>query len=156
MATVINGTNMIIKIDDTDSADGTTMELLAAATSCTCNITVDVPEVTDKASNDRKEWIGLATSWDVSAEVFYNTNGTVDPDTLFPRLYGEGTTQSQNGQVSYPTPVYVSFQGDTSGMELFKGYGYITSMNLTAGTEDAATYSVSIQGTGQLVHTVVA
>ena len=160
MATVINGTNMIIKVDDAASiADNTTgqnLSIVAAATSCSCSITVDAPEVTDKQSNDRKEFIGLSTSWTIDAEVFYNTDGAVDPNSLFPRLYGEGATQSQNGQVSYPTRVYVSFSGDTSGMEQYRGFGYITSMSLTAGTEDASSYSVSIQGTGQLVHTTVA
>ena len=108
MATVINGTNMVLKIDDSTSPDQTGAVAIAAATSCTVNITVDAGEVTDKSSGDRKEFIGLSTSWTMDAEVFYNENGTVNPSTLFPRMYGDGTA-SQNTVTNYPTKVYIDF-----------------------------------------------
>tara|TARA_R110002167_G_scaffold11733_4_gene50982 strand:- start:681 stop:1136 length:456 start_codon:yes stop_codon:yes gene_type:complete len=148
MATIINGTNMVLKIDDAASpaADYSGCIAIAAATSATINITTDTGEVTDKSSGDRKEFIGLSTSWTCDCEVFYNEDGTTNPLTLFPRMYGDATT-SQNGVAQYPTKVLVEFDG---GANEYRGEAFITSMNLTGGTEDAGTYSVSMQGTGVL------
>lgn len=144
MATVINGTNMVLKLDDSAGYTGT--NVVAAATSCSVSVSVDVPEVTDKSAGDRKEYIGLATSWTVDAEVFYNENGTVNPSTLFNRLYGDATA-SQNGLAQYPTKVDIDF--DCGDLE-YTGSGFITALSVSGGVEDAGTYSISIQGTGQL------
>tara|TARA_B100000519_G_scaffold188672_1_gene186449 strand:+ start:8982 stop:9422 length:441 start_codon:yes stop_codon:yes gene_type:complete len=141
---IINGTNMKIKIDDTATYTGTAT--VAAATSCTVNITTDMGECTDKSSGDRKEFIGLSTSWTIDAEVFYDELATVNPSTLFARMYGDSTA-SQNGVAQYPTKVDVEFD---SGTLEYTGSGFITSFSATGGVEDAGTYSISIQGTGTL------
>tara|TARA_R100000664_G_scaffold16331_1_gene25098 strand:- start:15712 stop:16218 length:507 start_codon:yes stop_codon:yes gene_type:complete len=165
MATIINGTGMVIKVDNANLTYNTvttedppnatiatpsslgTLTAIAAATSCTVSITVDTLEVTDKESNDRKEFIGLATSWTMDAEVFYNEGGSdKNMGTLFDMAYGDSTA-SQNGVTQYPTPIYVQFDG---GDDEYGGYGYISSISATGGTEDAGTYSISIQGTGVL------
>tara|TARA_Y100001973_G_scaffold106716_1_gene186781 strand:- start:1198 stop:1647 length:450 start_codon:yes stop_codon:yes gene_type:complete len=146
MATIINGTNLKLKVDDSSSPSSGGVSTIAAATSCTCNLTIDVAEVSDKDSLDRKEFQGLSTSWTMDAEVFYNENGSVNPATLFERAYGDGSTATPNG-TTYPTKVYVEFDG---GSNEYHGEGYISTLSMTGGTEDAATYSVSIQGTGQL------
>ena len=46
--------------------------------------------------------------------------------------------------------------GDTASTSdiSYAGKGYITSMSMTGGTEDTATYSLSIEGTGALTQTV--
>tara|TARA_E500000331_G_C17210720_1_gene693538 strand:- start:518 stop:994 length:477 start_codon:yes stop_codon:yes gene_type:complete len=155
MATVINGTNMIISIDETaltytggaittPSAAG--LNNIAASTSCTCTITIDTGEVTDKSMGDRKSFVGISSSWTLDADVFYNEDGTVDPQTLFPVAYGDAGV-SQNDLTQRPRPVFVRFTGSSS---TYSGIGYITSLALTGGTEDAGTYSVSIQGSGVL------
>jgi len=146
MATIINGTNLVLKVDDSASPSSGGVTTIAAATSCTLSLTIDVSEVTDKSSLDRKEFIGLSTSWTCDAEVFYNEDGSVNPATLFPRAYGDGSTSTPNGN-TYPTKVYVEFDG---GANEYQGEGFISSISMTGGTEDAASYSVSIQGTGQL------
>jgi predicted secreted protein len=118
MATMVNGTNMVLSIDDTsNTADGTTPVLtaIAAATSCTLNLTIDAPEITDKTSGDRKEYCASPII------------------------------------ASYPRRVFVKFLGTTGGNN-YSGYGYITSLSATGGTEDAASYSVTIQGTAGLTY----
>ena len=156
MATMVNGTNMVLSIDDTaNTADSTTPVLtaIAAATSCTLNLTVDAPEITDKTSGDRKEYCGLSTSWTVDAEVFYNEDGSVDFGSMFTPAYGNGVSAGTVSPIiaSYPRRVYITFTGSTGGNN-YSGYGYITSLSATGGTEDAATYSVSIQGTAGLIY----
>ena len=146
MATIVNGTNMIIKIDESTSPSSGGTSVIAAATSCTCSITIDTGEVTDKSLGDRKEFIGLSSSFTIDAEVFYNEDGGVNMGTLFPAAYGDGSA-SQNGVAQYPREVFVEFQGSS---DTYSGKGYITSLSASGGTEDAGTYSVSIQGTGVL------
>ena len=148
MATVINGTNLVLKVDDAASPAGDYSGCIAvaAATSATISITTDMGEVTDKDSGDRKEFIGLSSSWTCDCEVFYNEDGTTNPATLFPRMYGDATA-SQNTVAQYPTKVLIEFDG---GGNEYRGEGFISSMSITGGTEDAGTYSVSITGTGEL------
>ena len=141
---ILNGTNLKLKVDDTASYTG--LNTIAAATSCTVSISTDVNEVTDKSSGDRKEFIGLSSSWTIEAEVFYDESATVNPSTLFARMYGDSTT-SQNGVAQYPTKVDIEF--DSGSLE-YTGSGFISSLSATGGVEDAATYSISIQGTGTL------
>ena len=52
----------------------------------------------------------------------------------------------------YPRRVKIKFLGQTGG-NYYEGYGYITSISASGGTEDAASFSVSIQGTGDLSYT---
>jgi predicted secreted protein len=148
MATIINGTDMVLKVNpgDSETPSTGTLTAIAAATSCTVSITVDTGEVTDKQSGDRKEFHGLSSSWTMDADVFYNEDGTDDMQTLFPAMYGD-SEPSQNGVVQYPRYVAVEFQGSSA---TYSGNGYITSISASGGTEDAGTYTVSIQGTGAL------
>ena len=46
--------------------------------------------------------------------------------------------------------------GDTAATSdvSYAGSGYVTSISMTGGTEDTATYSLSIEGTGALTQTV--
>ncbi len=151
---MVNGTNMVLSIDDTtNTADGTTPVLtaIAAATSCTLTLTVDAPEVTDKSSLDKKEYCGLSRSWSVDAEVFYNEDGAVDFASMALPAMGISVAAGTVSPIiaDYPRRVFVKFTGTTGGNN-YSGYGYITSLSATGGTEDGATYSVSITGTGAL------
>ena len=151
---MVNGTNMVLSIDDTtNTADGTTPVLtaIAAATSCTLTLTVDAPEVTDKTSGDKKEYCGLSRTWSVDAEVFYNEDGAVDFASMALPAMGISVAAGTVSPIiaDYPRRVFVKFTGTTGGNN-YSGYGYITSLSATGGTEDGATYSVSITGTGAL------
>ena len=158
MATMVNGTNMVLSVDDTTAADLAGVAVIAAATSCTLTVTTDAPEISDKGTttaggNDRKEFIGLSTSWTVDADVLYNEDGGVDFASLFVTAYGNATAAATGPDgptvANYPRRVFVKFLGSTGG-NYYSGAGFITSITGTGGTEDAATYSVSIQGTGTL------
>jgi len=149
MATIINGTDMLLKLNPgaSETPSAGSLQAIAAATSCTVSITVDTGEVTDKQSGDRKEFHGLSSSWTMDADIFYNENSTTDDmQTLFPAMYGDGEP-SQNGVAQYPRYVAVQFKGSSA---TYSGNGYITSISASGGTEDAGTYTVSIQGTGTL------
>ena len=153
MATFVNGTNMVLKLDDTATA-GTastpSATAIGAATSCTLSVTIDTPECTVKGEGDHKSNVGLSTSWTVDAEMFYNEDETVDFASMFAPAYGVSTAAGVSPvEANYPRRVYVEFLGNTGGNK-YTGYGYISSISMTGGTEDGATASVSITGDGVL------
>ena len=127
MATIVNGTNMILYVDDSDGADlaGAT-KVLAAAQTCSLTITTDAPECTDKGTttaggNDQKEYVGLSTSWTIDADGLYSENaggGIADLATLFVPAYGQGTTAGTGGDsptvAGYPRRIWVKFLGNTA------------------------------------------
>jgi hypothetical protein len=45
--------------------------------------------------------------------------------------------------------------GSSSGNKYYHGQGYITSLSVNGGTEDQATYSVTITGSGVLTEDTV-
>jgi len=156
MATYINGTDMIVSLDDTSTvgadAGSPTLQAIAAATSCTLTIEIDAPEMTVKANNDKKEFTGLSTSWTIDTDALYTENASAHRDfySMYQAGYGDGTTASDSPVIAgYPRRVFIQFKG-TSGGDIYKGYAYITSMSATGGAEDASTMSVSFQGTGDL------
>ncbi len=148
MATVINGTNMVVSVDESTSPSTGGLTAIAAATNCSCAITIDAGEITDKSSGDRKEFIGISSSWTIDAEAFYSEDGSGVPDmsSLFDAGYGDSNA-SQNGVVQYPREVMVRFTG---GTDTYTGTGYISSLSGSGGVEDAGSLSISIQGTGVL------
>lgn len=153
MATIINGTSMKLYVDlpnDASAADlsGANTSLVGVAQSCSLSITIDTPDITTKDDNDRKEFAGLATSWTVDAENFYTEGGTDETFlNFFQVAYGTSTTDTPIGMANRPRTCYVKF--DCSG-DYYHGLGYISSLSLSAGVEDASVYSVTIQGAGEL------
>ena len=156
MATYVNGTNMVLSVDDTATAGtsgAVTYTAIAAAQNCTLSVDVDAPEITVKADNDQKAFTGLSTSWTVEADGLYNEDSTVEFRSLWNAAYGNDSVAGVSPIIDgYPRRVKIKFLGQTGG-NYYEGYGYITSISASGGTEDAASFSVSIQGTGDLSYT---
>ena len=140
---ILNGTEIKVYSSGTSN-------LVAFAQNCTLNVNHSPREITNKESAGFKEILeGLrdfsididgAYAWtDASGSAL--TNGA--DDLLASNYLGANRTA-------------VSFIfGDTSTNDVsYSGTGFITSMSFTGGTEDTATYSLSIEGTGALTQTV--
>ena len=87
MATMVNGTNMVLSIDDTtNTADGTTPVLtaIAAATSCTLTLTVDAPEVDAALTLTVPDDIVADTS--IMSVSFVLSIGPCDTNTFVPSV----------------------------------------------------------------------
>ena len=140
---ILNGTE--IKVYST----GTT-NLVAFAQNCTLNVNHSPREITNKESNGFKEILEGLRDFSIDIDGAYAwtnaagaalTNGiddVLETNVLNARqavtfIFGDTTTTSD---VSY------------------SGSGFITSVSLTGGTEDTATYSMSIEGTGVLTQTI--
>jgi predicted secreted protein len=140
---ILNGTEL--KVYST----GTT-NLVAFAQNCTLNVNHSPREITNKESNGFKEMLeGLR-------------DFSIDVDGAYAWTDASGSTIANGADDVLQTNILANrlqvdfIFGDTaSTLDVsYAGKGYITSMSFTGGTEDTATYSMTIEGTGTLTQTV--
>lgn len=140
MASVINGTNILLYQYDPETEEGIPF---GAATNCTFSTSVDQVEVTTTNSESYKEYLGSQISWSISADGFIALS---DYSYLF--LLNKLQSKEQ---------IVVKFQIDndngdgseTLGYSVFTGLANIVNLDMTGPVEGASTYSVSLQGTGE-------
>lgn len=146
MATgLLNGTDLLLKVGDTATEDP-----IAYATSCSLEISMDEIDQTNKDSSGWKEILGGTRSWSVSADVLYQNEVEASKYTFTDFWDHLGGTNER-------TKLYVELTvaGSSSGNKYYHGQGYITSLSVNGGTEDQATYSVTITGSGLLTEDTV-
>ena len=136
---IFNGTSLVLSID---TSGGGSPVLLGASTSCSVNFTLDTFETTNKDSAHRKSYLPAATGFTMDCEAFYTTDETVAPDNIMTALNARTLVDVEFNEAS-----------DTTGDYKYTGKAYITSCSLNAPNEDAATYSISLQGSGALTIT---
>lgn len=144
---ILNGTELKIY----SGTSGQT-NLVAFAQNCTVTINNTTREITNKESAGYKEVLESLRDWSIDVDGAYAwtnaagaalTNGADDliktnilTDRLqFDVIFGDNQTTAD-----------VSYSGKV----------YITSASMTGGTEDTATYSLTLEGTGALTQVVTA
>jgi predicted secreted protein len=137
--TVFNGTNLLLKISDTDGSEAN----IGHTTSCSLSLSVDLPEATTKDSSGFQEVIAGVKSGEISFD------GLVD------------YTDSQNAAelaefLIDRTKIYFEFGTSTSGDQLISGAGYLSSLEVSAEMESPVSYSGSITITGTISYSTVA
>jgi predicted secreted protein len=118
----INGTNVILRKGST---------VFAASTSCSLEVSADQVDVTNKSSNRKKEYMYGFNGYTISCDGLITLN---DYD------YFDMLTDQKNGTV-----ITVTFTVDT---KVITGTCNIESVSVEGPVEGVATYSVSLQGTG--------
>lgn len=143
---LINGTDLLLRVGDSDPGEA----ILAYSTSCSLEISMDEIDQTSKDSLGWKSVIGGTRSWSVSADALYCNESQTNEDfrSLFDLLGG-----STNGRKKIYIELAVTGGNSTDNNVYYSGYGYVTSLSVNGGTEDQATYSVSITGSGVLAET---
>ena len=139
---IFNGTDLVLTLSSTSG--GSEFKTLHA-TSCSISMNVDTIDVSTKDSAGFRDLIGGQKSFSLSADGlmdFTSTASTTDPDELF--------TQMMNR-----TSVSFTFALATPAGYKHTGSGFITSLEITGGVEDAPTYSVSIEGTDAITQTSI-
>jgi predicted secreted protein len=140
---ILNGTE--IKVYST----GTT-NLVAFAQNCTLNVNHSPREITNKESAGYKEILEGLRDYSVDIDGAYawtNKSGVALTDGVDDTL--ETNVLNARQSVSF------IFGDTTSTSDIsYSGNGYITSVSITGGTEDTATYSLTIEGTGALTQTI--
>ena len=139
---ILNGTELKVY------SSGTT-NLVAFAQNCTININHSPREITNKESGGYKEILEGLRDFSIDVDGAYawtDASGTA---------LANGADDLVNSNILTRATVDFIF-GDTQATSdvSYSGSGYITSISLTGGTEDTATYSLTIEGTGALTQTV--
>ena len=140
---ILNGTELKVY------SAGTT-NLVAFAQNCTLNVNHSPREITNKESGGFKEILEGLRDFSIDIDGAYawtNASGVALTDGADDVL--ETNVLNARQAVSF-------IFGDTASTSdiSYSGSGYITSVSLTGGTEDTATYSLTIEGTGVLTQTV--
>ena len=136
---LINGTDLILKVGTSDSTEA----IVAHATNCSLDLSMSERDITTKDSAGWKQIEGGLREWNVSTDALYDATALFE--TLFDLVEGN-------------TLIFIEFtlQSPETGEYIYTGEGYISSLALSGGVEDTATYSVSITGTGALTKVVTA
>ena len=139
---ILNGTDIKVY------SSGTT-NLVAFAQNCTLNVNHSPREITNKESAGYKEILEGLRDFSIDIDGAYawtNAAETALTDGVDDVLQANVLNARQ--------PVNFIF-GDTSTNDIsYAGKGFITSVSITGGTEDTATYSLSIEGTGVLTQVI--
>jgi predicted secreted protein len=140
---ILNGTELKVY------SAGTT-NLVAFAQNCTLNVNHSPREITNKESGGFKEILEGLRDFSIDIDGAYawtNASGVALTD---------GADDVLETNVLNARQAVTFIFGDTASTSdiSYSGSGYITSMSFTGGTEDTATYSMTIEGTGVLTQTV--
>ena len=136
---IFNGTDLVLTLSSTSG--GSEFKTLHA-TSCSISMNVDTIDVSTKDSAGFRALIGGQKSFSLSADGLMDFAGVAadtEPDELFTQMMNRTAVTFVFGLAS-----------PASGDYTYSGSGFITSLELSGGMEDAPTYSVSIEGTGAL------
>ena len=141
---ILNGTELKVY------SSGTT-NLVAFAQNCTLNVNHSPREITNKESGGYKEILEGLRDFSIDIDGAYAwTDAASTPAALT-----NGADDLVNANILTRAKVDFIF-GDTAATHdvSYSGSGYLTSVSLTGGTEDTATYSLTIEGSGTLTQTV--
>ena len=136
---ILNGTEL--KVYST----GTT-NLVAYAQNCTLNINNTTRDITNKESAGWKESLESLRDWSIDVDGAYawtSAAGVALTDGV------DDLIQTDIIAGRLQVDVIIGDAASTSDIS-YLGKAYITSVSLTGGTEDTATYSLTLEGTGAL------
>lgn len=139
MASVINGTNIVLYYFDPETSEGIPF---GSATNCSFQVSVDQVEVTSASSAWFKEYKNDTASWSINADGFVALSN-------YSYLFLAQLQLTRQ-------PILIKFQidndngdgSDTLGYSVFSGNANLTSLSISGPAEDTSTYSVSLQGSG--------
>ena len=142
---ILNGTELKIY------SSGTT-NLVAFAQNCTLTVNNTTREITNKESAGYKEVLESLRDWSIDVDGAYawtDASGTALTDGVDDLI--------QTNILANRLQFDVVFGDSASTSDIsYAGKVYITSASMTGGTEDTATYSLTLEGTGALTQTVTA
>jgi len=136
---LFNGSDLLFYI-----GSGSTATPIAMSTSCSLSIASTSVDTTTKDSvGGWAETLMLGRSWSgtVDGLVVWGSNVTVFTDALFNRV---------------PLDIKLQRRDGVAGDIIFEGTAWIESFDMTAGKDEAVSYSVKITGNGALTKTVKA
>ena len=147
---ILNGTELKIY----SGTSGQT-NLVAFAQNCTVTINNTTREITNKESNGYKEVLESTRDWSIDVDGAYAwTDASATPGV--PLTDGADDLIQTNILANRVQFDVIFGDNQATGDVSYKGKVYITSASMTGGTEDTATYSLTLEGTGALTQAVTA
>ena len=138
---IFNGTDLILKVSPGSTA-GTpdTPVKLMHSQNVSISMNVDTIDISTKDSSGWRDLLGGQKSFSLSADGlmdFEAAAGDTDVAELFEQMFDRDDVS------------FIFGLTDAAGYTM-SGNGYLTSLEISGGTEDAPTYSCTIEGTGAL------
>jgi TP901-1 family phage major tail protein len=125
----IAGVDVLVKI-------GEPSQVVGGQSGATINRSMNVIETTDKTSNGWVTKIGGTKEWSIELEAFM--------------VVGDAGFQALN--TAFADRAEVEVEMEIGGI-LFKGQALISDFPLEAPQDDAVTFSITLEGSGELVET---
>jgi len=128
---IFNGTDLILKVSP--SSGGTQAKLMHSQ-NVSLSVNVDTIDISTKDSSGFRDLLGGQKSFSLSADGlmdFAGVAGDTEVDELFDQMMAR-------------TAVAFTFALATPAGYTITGSGFLTSLEISGGTEDAPTYSCSI------------
>tara|TARA_R100000231_G_scaffold15402_3_gene16393 strand:- start:15798 stop:16220 length:423 start_codon:yes stop_codon:yes gene_type:complete len=130
---VFNGTNLILKFHNVEGS----VAALGHSTSATLSLSADLPDATSKDSSGFNEVIAGTRTGEISFEglvAYDDANNAIEAaDYLIAR-----------------TKLFWTFGTTASGDKIYKGSGFLSSVEMSAEMESPVTFSGSITVTGAI------
>ena len=138
---LVNANNL--KIGIATAASDTQYPFLAHAQDASLSFSNSLIDVTTKSSNSWMQKISGQKSFSLSSSGLLDYADVADAANVV----GTGGAGSLSTLALAGTQIYFQF---TIGTQGYKGSGFVSSLDQSGGTDDAPTYSISIEGTGVL------
>lgn len=135
MANVVNGKNLMLYWHRTDVSPAVDVPI-ACSTNCTFSVSVDQREVTSITSAWFREYKNDLADWEISAEGLIILNG-------FSYLFF-----MQKQLAREPIEINLVIDNGADGLVIINGITNIAGFSFNGPVRDAATYSISLKGTG--------
>ena len=123
---------------------------IAFATSCSVQIDGETIDTSNKMSGRWNSNLAGKNGYTISSDALYTqTTGLYSFDTLMTKMIDGGTLEWTVGRAKdYKNG---DFDFDATKPH-YKGTGYVTSLSLEAGNNEVASCSITITGSGAIVH----
>jgi TP901-1 family phage major tail protein len=132
-AGVMNGTLMGVYIGST---------LIAHSTEGSISLSMDTRDISSKDSAGARALLEGMKSGSISVSALYSEDGAYGADELYTAMAAR-------------TPLAVKFSTEVSGDHFWSASSYLTSLEVSASTEDNVTFSATFELTGAITYTAV-
>ena len=132
-ANIMNGTLLGVYV-------GTT--LVAHATEGSISLSMDTRDISSKDSAGTRALLEGMKSGSISMSALYAEDAAYGADALYTAMAAR-------------TPLAVKFSTEVSGDHFWSASAYLTSLEVSASTEDNVTYSASFELTGAITYAAV-
>jgi len=132
-AGVMNGTLMGVYIGST---------LIAHSTEGSISLSMDTRDISSKDSAGARALLEGMKSGSISVSALYSEDGAYGADELYTAMAAR-------------TPLAVKFSTEVSGDHFWSASSYLTSLEVSASTEDNMSFSATFELTGTITYTAV-